>query len=32
MSWDDRKTIMAALRSIYTAVNEAAAKTALEQS
>jgi putative transposase len=31
VSWDDRKTIIAALRPVYTAVNEAAAKTALEQ-
>jgi putative transposase len=31
VSWDDRKTIISALRPIYTAVNEASAKTALEQ-
>jgi putative transposase len=31
VSWDDRKTVISALRPIYTAVNEAAAKTALEQ-
>jgi putative transposase len=31
VSWDDRKTITRALRPIYTAVNEAAAKAALEQ-
>jgi putative transposase len=31
VAWDERKTIIAALRPIYTAVNEAAAKTALEQ-
>ena len=30
-SWKDRKKIAAALRPIYTAVNEAAAKAALEQ-
>ena len=31
VSWDERKKIIAALRPIYTAVNEAAAKTALDQ-
>lgn len=31
VSWDDRKTITAALRPIYTAVSEAAAKAALDQ-
>jgi putative transposase len=31
VSWDDRKKITAALRPVYTAVNEAAAKAALEQ-
>jgi putative transposase len=31
VSWDDRKKITAALRPVYTAVNEAAAKTALDQ-
>ena len=31
VSWDDRKKVAAALRPIYTAVNEAAAKAALEQ-
>lgn len=31
VSWDERKKITAALRPIYTAVNEAAAKTALDQ-
>ena len=31
VSWDERKNITAALRPVYTAVNEAAAKAALEQ-
>jgi putative transposase len=31
VSWDDRKKITAALRPVYTAVNEAAAKAALDQ-
>jgi putative transposase len=31
VSWDDRKKLGAALRPVYTAVNEAAAKAALEQ-
>ena len=31
VAWDERKTVIAALRPVYTAVNEAAAKTALEQ-
>ena len=31
VSWEDRKKITAALRPVYTAVNEAAAKAALEQ-
>jgi putative transposase len=31
VSWEDRKKITAALRPVYTAVNEAAARAALEQ-
>jgi putative transposase len=31
VSWEDRKKITAALRPVYTAVNEAAAKAALDQ-
>jgi putative transposase len=31
VSWDDRKKLTALLRPVYTAVNEAAAKAALEQ-